>query len=210
MCWLPGHILSRLGFPLHTIEICAPHRIRIEIRGNCPHRNCHLCDPDSRLLINMHGASQTALEVSEPRRRDVEVNPHSIRSNLEFFVEARLTGCGLQKSFSDIVVPEVIAPAVWVGVGEHKKLAITTDKSQVQSDGRPQYTDFGLERRIRTDALPVCRETNRTGCLPLNGRIRSVRYNLARDAPGDHFGLNGFCHAETPYCRKISLTARSG
>ena len=48
----------------------------------------------------------------------------------------------LKKRFRYIAVPEVITPAIRIGMRKHKKLAITTDKPEIKRFVRPQNADL--------------------------------------------------------------------
>lgn len=80
----------------------------------------------------MYGALETALEIGEPRGRDMQINPHAVRSDLEFLVIPFWRRLGLQECLGDIAVPQVITTAARIGVIEDEQRVISANEPQVE------------------------------------------------------------------------------
>jgi len=79
----------------------------------------------------MHGPSQAAFEICQAGRADVQVNPHSVGSDFEFFVVALRGVLWLKKRFGYVAVPKVIAPTVGIRVLKNEKVTISAHEPEV-------------------------------------------------------------------------------
>src|SRR5207247_10056268 len=61
------------------------------------HRNRQLCGPAMRFIVQHNRTLQTAFQVRDATRENVEIDPHAVRTDLELFIIALARRIGLQE-----------------------------------------------------------------------------------------------------------------
>ena len=125
------------------------------------------------LAIKPDRALYAAFEVAQAARENIEIDPHAVGTHLEFAIIARTRRVGLKEGLGYIAVPEMVAPAVQVGIIKDEQLAITALEAQIKIGRGPERADFGLACRIGIEALPVAAERDR-------GRLQPFRRGMPR------------------------------
>ena len=129
---LPRQISSRFFLAFDSIKIDPPDRGRIKLRQS--ETSWELPARRSRVWIS-HPATERCkplFKSAQPAGKNVEIDPHSIRTDFKFPVEMLPRRIGLQKCFRHIAVPQMIAPSIGVGVIEREELTIAALESQIQ------------------------------------------------------------------------------
>src|SRR5207247_7157268 len=86
------------------------------------HRNRQLCGPAMRFIVQHNRTLQTAFQVRDATRENVEIDPHAVRTDLELFIIALARRIGLQECLSHVAIPKMIAPAGRLSIFEDVKL----------------------------------------------------------------------------------------
>lgn len=174
-CWPPRRVETRLAGPFDAIEVGAPGRGRIESRRQTFHRQRQLCYPSFVLLVDFDPAPQSALQIAFYSRPNLQVDPESVWAHFELFIVPFARPWRLQKNFSDIVLPKLVAPSIRFGIGENGDATIKRQESQIKSIESPQQAHLGLSLWIGVLALPVAVKTYRRGVAPCGKRRKSFR-----------------------------------
>jgi hypothetical protein len=83
--------------------------------------------------IQPHRPLQAAFKIAPAFGKNVQVNPHPIRTHFEFAVITRPRRIRLQEHFRYIAIPKLIAASVRIGIVEGKQLAVAALESQVEN-----------------------------------------------------------------------------
>jgi len=175
----PGGVEAGLGWTLDAEEIDTPDCGGIERGGQTLHGERDFRHP--KLLWGLHGdaAAQTAMQVLRVTVRDIEIDPHAIGADFEFFVAQRIRGIGLEEDFGDVAVPEVVAAAGRFGVGKDGDGAKAGVESDEQRFRRPEETDFRFAPGVDILAPPVRVEAQRRCGDPLRCGWKTIGIGLA-------------------------------
>jgi hypothetical protein len=174
----PGGIEAGLGRALDAEEIDAPDCAGIEIGCQAIHGEGDFRDP--KLLRGLHGdaAAETAAQILGVAMCDIEIDPHAIGTDFEFFVAQRIRRVWLEKDFGDVAVPELVAAAGGFGIGKDGDGAIAGVEPDEQRCWRPEEADFGFAPGVGIFAPPVRAETQRCGGDPLRCGWETIRVGL--------------------------------
>ncbi len=88
-------------------------------------------------------------------RRDVQIDPKTVRTDFELLVPAKVKGIRLKENFRDVAVPELVAASVGLGIrknGDDAILRLESHKKRLRS---PEQPYFRLSFWIGVLALPV-------------------------------------------------------
>src|SRR5207253_2197940 len=121
---LPCHVEARLFRSLNAIKICPPNRRGIKMRGERFKWDRQLCGPAMRFIVQHNRTLQTAFQVRDATRENVEIDPHAVRTDLELFIIALARRIGLQECLSHVAIPKMIAPAGRLSIFEDGKLPV--------------------------------------------------------------------------------------
>src|SRR5205085_5948240 len=137
---------------------------------------------------NRDRSSQLVAKQATSRRRDLEVDPLTVRTDLEFLVVLGTEAIGLQENFGDIAIPQLVAAPAGLGIFKNVYGTIAAMKADIQVFGSPQEPDFCAALRIGILSLPVGIEGDGDGTRPVLRRRHLVRIECAWQAKGDGFG----------------------
>src|SRR5216683_2092659 len=165
----PCGIKPRFDSSFDAIKSDPPSGCRIEALDEAIHGQRQLRHPGFRGFVQSNAALQTALQVVLFARRDVQIDPKSVRADLEFLITSEPYRIGLKKNFRHIAVPELVAPAVGRRIGKHGDGAIIRVESHKKRLRSPEYPYFRLSFGISILSLPVRVEAQRCGKRP--GRL---------------------------------------
>ena len=99
------------------------------MRGQSAHRNSQFGRPTARLLVEKHRSLHAALKIGKSPGKNVQIDPHSVRTHFKLPIVVFPHGIGLEKGFCHIAVPQVVSASVAIGVLEKKQLAEAAFKS---------------------------------------------------------------------------------
>jgi hypothetical protein len=181
----PSRIKSWFHRAFHSKKIHAPDRCRIKSCRQTLHRQSHHRPPPFSRLVDLHPASQAAPQVLFLSRRDVQINPESIRSHLNFFIAPRLRRIALQKHLANIPLPQLIPPPPRIRIRKHRDAPIPRHESQVQSLRRPQHPHLRTALRVAIQPAPIRIESHRRRHVPRFFQRKSVRIGCTSKPHGD-------------------------
>ncbi len=174
----PGGVKARLGLAFDAEKIGAPCMFGIERGSKTLQGDGEFGGPGFGGGIEHDAAMQFAVQFGDFAVRDIEVDPETVGGNFELGVFERIGGVGLQKSFGDVAIPELVAPAVLARVGVGVEVAKLAMKAKEKSFGSPEKAHFGGAGRIGVLTLPVMVELNRGSLGPSGfvGETFGVRF----------------------------------
>src|SRR5258706_9244414 len=177
----PSRIKSPLPRALRAKEIHSPLRLRIKASRQRLHRNRQFRHPDMMLRIQPHRTLQPASQVTSSLRKNIQVNPHPVRTHLKLPIIPWPRRVRLEKNFRHITIPELIATPICLRILEQNQLPIPALKAQVESLRRPQPPRARFPLRVDVLALPILRKRNRLRRLPLSYRMPRIERDFMRD-----------------------------
>src|SRR5260370_30183350 len=204
----PRGVEAWLRGSLNAIKIRSPDGGSVETRDETLHRYGQFCYPQLFIFVDLYAALQPTLQVAFFARGDVQVNPKAVRANFEFLVAACVGRIGLEKSFYDVAVPELIAASVRFGIGKNVDIPITHPKAKIKCLRCPQQPHFCFAMRIGILALPIRIEAQRRSCFPGCGRWKSLRICRADELDGRN-GVRGHGMFSFDVAIKSSLMPRA-
>jgi len=129
---LPCGIKPRFARPFNTVKIDSPPRSWIKSLSKRLHRQRQLRNPRPAGFIQCHPPPQLAFQIVFFTRCNVQINPHPVWTDFEFLVASSIRFIWLKKNLSDVSIPQLIAPSVWVGVRKNCDHAVLRPESQIE------------------------------------------------------------------------------
>src|SRR5258708_207415 len=130
--WPPCRIESRFARPFYSVKIHFPRRGRIKSLNKRLRRQCQFRDPRLAGFVQGHSASQAALQIEFFAWRDVQINPHPVRTNFEFLVASAIRLIRLKKDLSDVPLPESVTPSIGLSVRKNCDRTVLRSESQIE------------------------------------------------------------------------------
>lgn len=129
---LPCGIESRFSSAFNPVEIHFPRGRRIKPLDQAFHGQRQLRNPGFCTFVQNYAASQATFQIVFLARRDVEIDPQPIRTDLEFLIPPCLRRLGLKENLRNVAVPELVTAAIGLASRENRHDAIARTKSQKQ------------------------------------------------------------------------------
>jgi hypothetical protein len=186
----PCGVKTRFGGPLNTKEIDAPAYRRIEILRQILHRQNQFRPPDLPFFIYARAPLQPALQIALFSRRNIQVNPETIRTYFKFLVTDSTRSGRLQKHLRNVALPKLVPPPIRFGISKGKNASKSRHEPQTQRISTPEQTHFRFSLRIGVFPLPIAAKPNRGCALPCRIQRKSLRVSLPREFTRD--GRLGF------------------
>src|SRR4029077_13247219 len=130
--------------------------------------------------------------------RDVQIDPHPVWRDFEFEVAPRLRRVRLEENFSNVAVPQFVAAAAGIAIGEDGDGTVAAAIFQKEKSRCPKRSNDRLAQFVRILTLPIGGTKKRRRALAIFLRREAVRIEWQCDLRRHNriCGVYGLFHAE--------------
>ena len=134
----PRGVKSRFGSAFNPVKIHSPGSGGIESMNQTFHRQRQLRNPHLSRFVQSHAPPQTTVQIVLFARCDIKINPESIGADFKFLITTEIRRIRLQEDFGHVTIPELVAPAIRLGIGKNCNQAVFRAESQEKGLRSPE------------------------------------------------------------------------